>query len=281
MKRNIIYAVLGILLLIGSLLIFDRAWASTNLNTTVIQKSGVTTRNMTTASGTQTIAHGLGVTPNKVTVHATVVVVDDFVWSHGSWTSSGNRAVWGYSETATSHPLSGTDTTNAIYLEQYNGESQAGVISVDATNITITWTKTNTPDGTAQILWEAEGQGTTTIQEENTTTIAWSNVTSTPTTLSGYGITDGIGSLATLTDVNLTSLTDLDMLQYDATNTEWINVVAPTGGGGGCTTFICLTGTEEVFLLDETTQYGFAVGILGITMLLTSIGVIIMIKKVI
>jgi hypothetical protein len=35
--------------------------------------------------------------------------------------------------------------------------NQSGVVTVDATNITITWTKTSSPTGTYTLLWEAQG----------------------------------------------------------------------------------------------------------------------------
>lgn len=123
----------------------------------VVYKIGVTTRDMTAASGAVTIAHGLGVVPKFVKISAVVNVADDFCWSHGSFISGANRSIWSYSETAASHPDSGTDTTNGIHLYQYNGDTQEAVISVDITNITLTWTKTGAPGGTAQILWEAQG----------------------------------------------------------------------------------------------------------------------------
>ena len=37
-----------------------------------------------------------------------------------------------------------------------NGDSTDGVITFDATNIIITWTKTGTPTGVYQLLWQAE-----------------------------------------------------------------------------------------------------------------------------
>ncbi len=119
-------------------------------------KIGVTTRDMTAASGAVTIAHGLGIAPTFVRITALVNDGNTFCHSFGTFISGTNRCIFSFLETDAAHPNSGNDTTNGVYLYLYNGRIQSAVISVDATNITLTWTKTSTPTGTAQILWEVQ-----------------------------------------------------------------------------------------------------------------------------
>jgi hypothetical protein len=45
----------------------------------------------------------------------------------------------------------------------------------------------------------------------------------------------GPTTLAALTDVDLTGLTDGDILVWDATASKWVRETAPSGGGGGFT----------------------------------------------
>ncbi len=54
----------------------------------------------------------------------------------------------------------GTATTNGmgttfLVYDGGSGASNSGVITVDATNISIAWTKSGSPAGTANIMWSA------------------------------------------------------------------------------------------------------------------------------
>ncbi len=122
--------------------------------------SGVTTKNMADASTTQTIAHGLAVTPSKVNLIGVFNDATKTTRSDGGLTSSGNRCIYYGSIDGSAGTGTGTSTTNGIVISDDPttnfAANQAGVISVDATNITITWTKTGAPTGTANIYWEAE-----------------------------------------------------------------------------------------------------------------------------
>ena len=44
----------------------------------------------------------------------------------------------------------------AVFLGS-GGDSVNGTITMDATNITITWAKTGSPTGTINFFWEVEG----------------------------------------------------------------------------------------------------------------------------
>lgn len=128
---------------------------------TITRSSGLTTKNIQDASTTQTIAHGLGVAPSKVKIRAVTVVSNYLQVSEGVYDASGQRAqyigvVGGGNDVATTNGSS----TVIIYESSGNllSDTQLGVVSVDATNITITWTRSGTMSNaaTASLMWEAE-----------------------------------------------------------------------------------------------------------------------------
>ena len=131
--------------------------------TAIVYKSGVTTYDVSTASGTTTIAHGLGLTPKKVRL--TGIWTDNtgvISRSDGGYTSSGNRSIYYIFDVndASGPILLTTSTSRGIFMSIDNDDetdNAEGAISVDATNITITWIKNGSPTGTLNILWEAEG----------------------------------------------------------------------------------------------------------------------------
>lgn len=89
------------------------------------------------------------------------------------------------------------------------------------------------------------------------TSVSFGDLTSHPTTLSGYGITDSL--------VPSTRTITIDGVGLDlSTDRSWT-----TSGGGGCTTFDCLTGTEGIFIYDEVSQYIIVLLFLLITFGLT------------
>ena len=129
-------------------------------------KCGIATKNITDTSTTQTIAHGLGRVPSVVRVKAHCVyaaavsmiaegVYDGtnhsglcMIFTEGTSTATIDNI---YSSTAAELGFATTGATNP-----YTGANrQTGVISVDATNITITWTKAGTvSSNVVNILWE-------------------------------------------------------------------------------------------------------------------------------
>lgn len=120
-------------------------------------KNGTTTKNSADASATQTIAHGLGVTPKNVRLIA-----------YGSAASASTNLNWatdvynGTTESSFSLAGSGNNTlvqTGFIITEEATNPGSnktTGTVTFDATNISIAWTKTGSPTGTYTILWEAE-----------------------------------------------------------------------------------------------------------------------------
>lgn len=128
---------------------------------TFTKKAGVTTRDLSTASGTQVIAHGLGKVPSRVIIKGLFFYYNNYNYiniSDGVYTPSGNSCIYGAVKEQDSANVQGNSNTYAIVLMPsiQSTVKQEGVITVDATNITITWTKTGSPTGTAQILWQAE-----------------------------------------------------------------------------------------------------------------------------
>lgn len=135
----------------------------TNLPSTMVVKNGSTTKDMT-ANTTTTIAHGLGTTPKLVKIHMNVALTDAAsilraVSSYGSYDGSTQNCHYVAGSTNGTTLLSGQDTSNGVHYG-YGASAGAdvdkmtGVISCDATNITITWTETNSTIGTGNIHWE-------------------------------------------------------------------------------------------------------------------------------
>lgn len=120
--------------------------------------NGTDTKDTSDASTTQNIAHSLGKIPKKVKI----------TFLFGS-TTGNFGAVMTYNGTTSS--VVGSHVTNNAAQDMDSGGNiklygtasgdqntyQTGVITWDATNIIITWTKTSTPTGSWRIMWEAEG----------------------------------------------------------------------------------------------------------------------------
>lgn len=125
----------------------------------VTYKNGIATRAANSASGSQTIAHGLGLTPKRVTFTAVTSQNSDTESSisNGSWDSGGQNVVWLYTSTTTNVGNS-AGSVILVYTDPA-GNYQEANMTADATNITLTWTKNGagSPSGTINILWTAEG----------------------------------------------------------------------------------------------------------------------------
>ena len=120
-------------------------------NQTTIYKNGQTTLSGAKNGGTQTIAHGLGKAPKFVRIFGMVLNTATVSHSFGSYNGTTNSNVHDY------NGVVGSDSTYGIYLVTTSGVYVSqGVITFDATNITITWT-TDGSGGNASgnINWEA------------------------------------------------------------------------------------------------------------------------------
>lgn len=125
--------------------------------TPISYTSGTTTKDSADASTTQTIAHGLGKTPKKVKIRCIGLT------SATTGVNISAEAVYnGTTQSSTSIYYINSGNTfiqdNTFSLNMSGGSNNwtRGVITFDATNINIAWTKTGNPAGTYYILWEAE-----------------------------------------------------------------------------------------------------------------------------
>lgn len=126
--------------------------------------SGVATYDLSTASGAQNIAHGLGTTPKIVRINgywssltsgssAATISSAHTVYSNSTQSSA-------YSAIVSSSSASGNESAHGTTFRIYgsvisNARYQEGVVTVTSTNIVITWTKTSTPTGNVHLVWEA------------------------------------------------------------------------------------------------------------------------------
>lgn len=131
-------------------------------------KMGTTTRDMSTASGNQTIAHGLGITPRfiKITTgygsNGSPSFNSGAVFSSvGLYDGTNTSSVNSYIATGTSQngSYSSTDSSYIVYFDQNyysaGGQVAKATVTFDATNITLAWTKVGSANGTLNIMWEA------------------------------------------------------------------------------------------------------------------------------
>lgn len=119
---------------------------------------GVTTRDLSTASGSQTIAHGLGRPPRK----ARLTVMFNLGGTNygmnisiGTWNGSTVAGISHNFNNASNSQNTSTSDIIVIY-SAVTGGYQTATITADATNITLAWTKIGSPTGTANIHWETE-----------------------------------------------------------------------------------------------------------------------------
>jgi hypothetical protein len=116
------------------------------------------TRAENTASGSQAIAHGLGRVPKRVTFFANI---DGVGTTSGTSSSSqgfsdgtNNFSVFNQmnaSGGSIATVICGNDATNCIHLAILTNVNQVASAAVDATNVTLTWTLTGAPGGSADM----------------------------------------------------------------------------------------------------------------------------------
>lgn len=132
-----------------------------NPSTSLSFTNGTTTKDASDASAAQTIAHGLGRIPKRVLIKALAFGSSDSgdpvpCIAETSYNGTTQSSI---SFFATAADLGSGGTATATFTLNVGGATATtvGVVTFDATNITITWTKTNSPTGVYQILWSAEG----------------------------------------------------------------------------------------------------------------------------
>lgn len=126
-----------------------------------VASAGLFNKSLNDASTTQTIPHNLGKSPTNITfdiiagsgTFITTQYPEFFsttIWSSSS--QSTTTTVTEYSNSSTTNKLSGSYDLG-IYIS--TSIKQGGNISVDNTNIYITWTLVNSYVGIARVLWNA------------------------------------------------------------------------------------------------------------------------------
>lgn len=125
-------------------------------------KNGTITRSFADASGAVTTAHGLGRIPRfvRLTARFSKGASYAFANSDGVYNGTTNSSVYTGHNTNGATESSGTDNTNAVHIDYGadSADSQVAIVTFDATNITLTWTKAGTTTtGNISIMWEAIG----------------------------------------------------------------------------------------------------------------------------
>jgi hypothetical protein len=131
------------------------------LTNIVNQGIGVFTKDLSDASTTLTIAHGLGRVPKIFKLYcissASVSTADTVgLISNGTYNGSTYATVYTTNSNGTTYAC--TSSTSLISYIQHpsnSGYQTATITTFDATNIVISWTKVNTPTGTYICRWEA------------------------------------------------------------------------------------------------------------------------------
>lgn len=129
-------------------------------------KTGIVTKNITDASTTQNIPHGLGRVPKLVRIDGAVIITTAITqMCTGVYDGTNNNGLSvcigeGTSTAATDAVYTSTSIalgfSPLVATNPFTGANrQTGIITVDATNIIITWTKTGTVASlVASLLWQ-------------------------------------------------------------------------------------------------------------------------------
>ncbi len=122
------------------------AWAAVSADMKIISA----TRAQNGGNGGVTYAHGLGRTPLGVRIYATGAFNSGGTasqsLSQGGYDGTSNKCIYMRTSVSGSAGAVGAQASAAIYMTDQAGGSQSGVITVDGTNVTITWTSGGSPE---------------------------------------------------------------------------------------------------------------------------------------
>lgn len=129
-----------------------------------LYKSGTTTYDLSTASGTQNIAHGLGITPKyirittrkQLTGGGTANIADYTPDSVGVYNGTTISEIYNQQDGSNNQQIGQLGNATIITYSVSGGTLvQSAVPTFDSTNIILTWTKVGSPTGILAIFWEA------------------------------------------------------------------------------------------------------------------------------
>ena len=122
-------------------------------------KTGLSQRLADATTGSVNIAHGLGKIPKLVRFTANILQTVQPGTVHSFGTYDGTHTVNVYTQlTNQGFGSSSSSTTNVITVLDNNSDGQTATVTMDATNITLAWTKSGTHASVnINVLWEAIG----------------------------------------------------------------------------------------------------------------------------
>ena len=105
------------------------------------------------STSSDTIAHGLGKTPKLVRVSGKFAKATDYMsitdCTYSNSTQSSNHVIFNL------EPTLSASSGNTFKLAASSSDYTSMTVTVDATNITLAWSKSGAPTGTATLIWDA------------------------------------------------------------------------------------------------------------------------------
>jgi hypothetical protein len=134
------------------------------LTNIILYKNGAdSSRAGNAGAGTQNIAHGLGRVPKKIKITALYGDGSNAgisCQSFGAYDGTTNSCAYIWTSSSGYYTVfsANTNATYGIYIIDASGNYERAIITVDTTNIILTWTINNGLGGNViNIMWEAEG----------------------------------------------------------------------------------------------------------------------------
>ena len=146
--------------------------------------------------------------------------------------------------------LSYNNTTGVL---SYTPPDLSSYLTAETNNLTSAVTWANVPDANITQSSVTQHQAALSITESqisdlsHTTSLPFASITSTPTTLAGYGITDGYANSDVDTHLNTGTATTGQVLSWTGTDYDW---VAQSGGGAGISNIVEDTTPQLGGMLD-------------------------------
>jgi len=139
--------------------VYPTGSAANLTNIPLLFANGTTTYDLSTATGTQNIAHGLAVTPKyiRITYYSDSVSATPWVtWGSGTYNGTTNSTTGMIASEAMIFQSGFANSAQIISITTNNaGGIQTATATFNSTNIVLSWTKTSSPAGTAYLMWEA------------------------------------------------------------------------------------------------------------------------------